>query len=199
MIRRETMLRSQKDNLTKEIGRKYKVIELKKIAITIAILSSSQVIAGYADDRAEIEDLMSRYIFALDLKDVESYTMTFTQDGIIDHAEGVERGREEIRDFIQGSADSAAATYQTLLNQGKSVTTARHNINNLELKIDGDTGSGRAYWTSVRVNEDGLALVSEYGFYEDEYLKVDGQWFFSKRTIINEFRPGRTQKDIGSN
>ena len=33
--------------------------------------------------------------------------------------------------------------------------------------------------------------VESYGHYEDELVKVEGQWLFKKRTIFNELRPDR--------
>ncbi|MEO5597256.1 MAG: nuclear transport factor 2 family protein [Novosphingobium sp.] len=46
---------------------------------------------SYADDRAEIEDLMARYLFALDFFDADTYADTFTQDGVLDWAMGIRR------------------------------------------------------------------------------------------------------------
>jgi len=147
--------------------------------------------AGYADDRAEIENLMSTYIFALDLKDVEAYANTFTEDGIINHAGGIERGREEIREFIAGSAENARRKWEARDRSAPRPIPNRHIIDNLELEVNGNTATGRAYWTSVTVDENRHAHVSEYGFYEDEYRRVNGKWLFSYRLIVNEFREGR--------
>lgn len=145
-----------------------------------------------AEDRAEIENLMATYIFALDLKDVEAYTNTFTEDGVINHAGGIERGRDEIRDFIQGSADNAARRMAEWDGSSPRPVPGRHSIGNLEIQeIKGNTGKGRAYWSSMSVDENGKAHVSEYGFYVDEYKRVNGKWLFSKRLIVNEFREGR--------
>jgi hypothetical protein len=35
----------------------------------------------YAQDRAEIEDVMARYLFAIDYHDWDSYVGTFAEDG----------------------------------------------------------------------------------------------------------------------
>ena len=37
--------------------------------------------SGYAEDRAEIEDLQARYMFALDWQDADIYSDTSTEDG----------------------------------------------------------------------------------------------------------------------
>ena len=43
---------------------------------------------GYARDRAEIEDLMARYLFALDYNDLDSFIAMFTDDAVFDFARG---------------------------------------------------------------------------------------------------------------
>ena len=52
---------------------------------------------SYATDRAEIGDLMARYLFAMDYHDADMYAECFTEDGELDWAMGVARGREAIR------------------------------------------------------------------------------------------------------
>ena len=44
---------------------------------------------SYAEDRAEIEDLMARYLFAMDYHDAYAYAECFTEDGELDWAMGV--------------------------------------------------------------------------------------------------------------
>ena len=55
------------------------------VVLTLLATSTSSRAAGsYADDRAEIEDLQARYLFALDFRDPDLYVSTFTEDGILD-------------------------------------------------------------------------------------------------------------------
>ena len=56
--------------------------------------------AGYGDDRALIEDLQARYLFAFDFGDPEGYAGTFAPDGILDFGWGEIKGREAIAKFI---------------------------------------------------------------------------------------------------
>ena len=56
--------------------------------------------AGYGDDRALIEDLQARYMFAFDYGDPDGYSGTFTPDGTLDYGGGEIKGRKAIADFI---------------------------------------------------------------------------------------------------
>ncbi len=53
------------------------------IAITACTNPDSRV-SSYAEDRALIEDLQARYMFAFDFHDVDKYVSLFTEDGIVD-------------------------------------------------------------------------------------------------------------------
>ena len=46
---------------------------------------------SYAQDRAEIEDLMARYLFAMDWADYEAYAEMFTADRFGDRRDAVRR------------------------------------------------------------------------------------------------------------
>jgi hypothetical protein len=48
------------------------------------LLSNVSSAAGtsYGEDRAQIEDLQARYLFALDFHDPQLYASTFTPDGV---------------------------------------------------------------------------------------------------------------------
>jgi hypothetical protein len=49
------------------------------------------------------------------------------------------------------------------------------------LEITGDTAVGRAYPRELIVDADG-STRTDYGRYDDEYVKVDGHWLFKSRT-----------------
>ncbi|NLT68310.1 MAG: nuclear transport factor 2 family protein [Acidobacteria bacterium] len=140
---------------------------------------------SYAEDRAQIMDLQARYLFALDFFDMDAYVSTFTPDGILDIIEYQAKGRDEIRKRLEESRpvfDQAAQS-----TEGAYRPSGRHNITNIVLRIDGDRATGRAYWFHYgNNNPERRAVLDAYGHYEDEMVKVDGQWLFSKRTIYNE-------------
>ena len=134
---------------------------------------------SYAEDRAQIEDLQARYLFALDFFDLDAYVSTFTEDGVLDIVEYQVKGRDAIRKAIEES--------RAVFDHSASTSTGRHNITNIVIKVDGDKATGRAYWFHYsNDNPDKKAVFDGYGHYEDEMVKVNGQWLFSKRVIYNE-------------
>jgi len=150
-----------------------------------AAAASRSTQASYAEDRAEIEDLQARYMFALDFHDADTYVSTFTEDGVLDYGPVV-KGRDAIRkviaDMAKRFAGQAAAD-----TSGMWAPVGRHNISNIAIKVDGDKAQGRAYWFHYSNNTPKrTGQLDSFGIYEDEMVKVNGKWLFSKRKIYNE-------------
>lgn len=156
------------------------------VAGLLLITSSCKTKANsYAEDRAQIMDLQARYLFALDFFDMDAYVSTFTPDGVLDIIGQQAKGRDEIRKMLEGSRPVFDPATQG--TEGAYRPTGRHNITNIVLKIDGDKATGRAYWFHYgNNNPERRAVLDAYGHYEDEMVKVNGEWLFSKRTIYNE-------------
>jgi hypothetical protein len=144
--------------------------------------------AGYGDDRALIEDLQARYLFAFDFGDPEGYAGTFAPDGILDFGQGEVKGREAIAKFI---ADGRKRTEETRAKTpaGERPALGRHIINNIVIKIDDNKARGVAYWTHMTSGSNGRGTVDFFGHYEDDMIKVKGQWLFAHRRIYNEAIP----------
>jgi len=160
------------------------------LILAISCAPADTGVSSYADDRAQIEDLQARYMFALDFRDYDTYVSTFTEDGILDIIGWQAQGRDAIKKALTAPREAApegeeaeAAAPET----GPYPATGRHNITNIVVKIDGDKAVGRAYWFHYgNNNPERRAQLDSYGYYEDEMAKVDGQWLFSKRVIYNE-------------
>lgn len=144
--------------------------------------------AGYGDDRALIEDLQARYMFAFDYGDPDGYAGTFTPDGILDYGGGEIKGRKAIGEFI---AAGRKRTEEARANTpaGTQPNVGRHIINNMVIKVEGNKAHGVAYWTHMTSGADGRGTVDFFGHYEDEMAKVNGEWLFSRRRIYNEAIP----------
>ena len=148
--------------------------------------SSAPAEDSYAEDRALIEDLQARYLFALDFQDPEAYANTFTEDGVLDYGAGKIRGRDAIREMVAGMR-AGSERQRAEDASGLRPARGRHNITNIVLDIDGDRATGTAYWFHMgNANPERGAQLNSFGHYEDELVKVDGQWLFSLRKIYNE-------------
>jgi SnoaL-like domain len=144
--------------------------------------------AGYGDDRALIEDLQARYLFAFDFGDAEGYANTFAPDGILDFGQGESKGRKAIAEFIAaGRKRTVEARAKTPAGERPSI--GRHIINNMVIKINGNKAHGVAYWTHMTSGSNGRGTVDFFGHYEDELVKVRGEWLFARRRIYNEAIP----------
>ena len=146
------------------------------------------------DDRAALEDLQSRYVFALDWQDPERYGDTFTPDGVLIWAGGTVTGRAAIIDEMR-KARAADAERRQAEPPGRP-WRRRHFTTNLALKLAGDHATGRSYWFEFNDDvADRKAYLGAYGHSEDEYRKVDGRWLFARRQIFNEQRDSMAASD----
>ena len=148
-------------------------------AVITMAYSQSRATSSYAEDRAAIEDLQARYLFALDFHDPDLYVATFTPDGVLDYGSGDVKGRQAIKEVIGRMPAPAAVA-------GKRAGAARHNISNIVIKVDGNKARGVAYWFHYsNDNPDRRGVFDGFGHYEDELVKTNGQWLFTKRKIYN--------------
>jgi hypothetical protein len=109
------------------------------VSNTVSLHAQARPVSSYADDRAAIEDLQARYLFALDFHDPDLYVSTFTPDGVLDYGSGLVKGREAIKDVIARMPSPAATP-------GLRAAAARHNIANIVIKVDGNKAAGVSYW-----------------------------------------------------
>ena len=145
----------------------------------------------YAQDRAQIDDLLSRYLFALDWQDAQLYGSLFAPDGVLVWAGGTVNGRAAIVQEMQSAraADERVNAATPTLKPFKR----RHFISNFVVRIDGNRATVRSLW--FEFNDDGAdrrPYLGSYGHLEDELARVDGQWLIARHQVFNEQRDGMT-------
>lgn len=144
---------------------------------------------SYGQDRAEIEDLMARYLFAIDYFDWDAYVATFAEDGELEFASGLSKGRAAIREAVTSFSTGIARFYHT--EDGKPAIL-RHVVLQSSIRVAGERAWGRSLWLEMANHGPGDTMkMGSYGIYEDEFKKVDGRWLIARRNVLNEFIPNR--------
>jgi ketosteroid isomerase-like protein len=165
---------------------------MKKWIIAAAALSvaiAGTALAGYADDRAEIENLSNRYMVAVDAGDIETVMSTWAEDGVLEWVNGVERGKAAIR---KAMSNFGGARKVEIPEGATSRPRTRHQIINHVIDVDGNTARTIAYWfalTNSTPQKDVQLLY--FGHYEDQLVRVNGKWLFKVRKVFNESQPNR--------
>ena len=165
---------------------------LAAIALLAAAPAQAEVAysPSYGQDRAEIEDLMARYLFAIDYADWDAYVATFAPDGELTFASGTSKGREAIRAAVTRFAEGIGRFYHTA--DGKPAIL-RHVILQSSIRVEGDRAWARSLWLEMANHGPGDTMkMGTYGLYEDEFRKVDGHWLIARRNVLNEFIPSRS-------
>src|SRR5215467_631561 len=104
-----------------------------------SVHAQARSVSSFAEDRAAIEDLQARYLFALDFHDPDLYVSTFTPDGVLDYGSGDVKGRQAIKNVIAGMPKPKPVA-------GKRAGAARHNISNIVIEVDGNKAKSVSYW-----------------------------------------------------
>jgi len=178
------------------------VSRIGKTALAAALLVSGTQLAAqgsvtsppaysptYGQDRAEIEDLMARYLFAIDYFDWDAYVGTFAPDAELEFARGVTKGREAIRQVVMDFSKGIGRVYHTADGQPGKL---RHVILQSSIRVEGDRAWGRSLWLEMANHgPNDEPKIGTYGIYEDEFVRLDGKWLIQRRNVLNDFLKGR--------
>jgi len=138
-------------------------------------------------DRAEIEELIVRYVTALDTLDADAYASVFAEDAVFELPGAVHRGRDEIRKVVTDLQASRARDEAA----GTSPPALYHVMSNTTIEVlDATNARHRSYAQTVRAGEDGRFVVGFMGRYEDVLVKRDGRWMIQSRKLVS-FVPAR--------
>lgn len=133
-------------------------------------------------DRAEIEQLMWKYVRALDTLNEDAYAAVYTPDGSFGTGPNMSKGRDALKKIITDVKKRQAE--QTA--RGETVTKMRHIITNTYLEfIDKDHARLNSYWMTVfeGAGQEKPPRVAAAGRGVDELVRLNGKWLIAARDV----------------
>jgi uncharacterized protein (TIGR02246 family) len=131
-------------------------------------------------EKLAIQELCSRYCQTIDAQDSEGWAHCFTPDGAFEFDGHVVRGHEALREY----ADTHTRVMRT-----------RHMTLNHLYEVHGDRATGRAT-TVVSIATPGGYKIMGQGPYEDDLVKVNGEWKIRYRRVSNDYLVSDPTKQV---
>ena len=127
------------------------------------------------EDVEEIKKLKAHYCAYVDAGfDADALAGLFTEDAVWDaDTRGRGEGREEIRGFFQRGP--------------QRLPFAVHMVMNPIIEVNGDTAKGTWYLLEPCTFADGNRAVWGAARYDEDYVRVDGQWKFQNLKLTSRF------------
>jgi uncharacterized protein (TIGR02246 family) len=135
-----------------------------------------------AKDRAEIEQLMWRYVRALDSFDAEAYASVYTEDGQFSAGGNATKGREALHNMVAGLKQGR----ETRAAAGETVAPLYHMITNSYIEFVGpDRARLHSYWLTMAggMGQGSPPSVLAAGRGIDELVRVNGAWLIQSRDV----------------
>jgi len=129
------------------------------------------------EDIESVKQLKARYCaFCDDNYNPQGIASLFTDDGVWDGGD-------------LGTAEGHAAIIKFFERAPSAFSFAIHNVMNPIIEIDGDRASGRWYLLQplIRKSRNGEDAMWLAGRYEDEYVRIGGEWKFKRLKFITHF------------
>jgi uncharacterized protein (TIGR02246 family) len=141
---------------------------------------------GTYEDRIAVEDVMNRYVWAVDSLDADGYVAVFTEDAVIDSNGNFSRGHAEIRKVVTGMIQRQDEAKTKGLPPPARLY---HVISNVRITFP-KPGEAlhQSYWQTVRRDADGRMVAAAMGRSEDHLVKRNGKWLiqFRKLTVFTD-------------
>lgn len=133
-------------------------------------------------DQWEIANLVARYAELLNLGQIAEVGELFKYGSIT----------SEGNPNRHSGADAVVDMYRKSVIFGERLPDTLIFTSNLQIHIDGDEATGKAYFLAMHEGPSGLIPVLA-GRYHDQYRRIDGRWWFHHRHMFPDLRG-----DLGS-
>jgi uncharacterized protein (TIGR02246 family) len=157
---------------------------LSRVAVCVAMifgvqhraLADDATIIREAQDRADIQALMWRYVRALDSLDADAYAATYTEDGRFGAGANATSGHAALREMVNG------------LKAGRNAASPPmyHVITNSFIEFTSeDRALYHSYWMTMfgPAGEGTQPRVAAVGRGVDELWRVNGKWLIHSRNV----------------
>ena len=126
------------------------------------------------EDIEAIKKLKAKYFRCVDKKLWEEMETVLTEDAVADYGMGIEllQGRKAIMEFLKK-------------NLARDSMISVHQGHNPEIEITSDTTARGVWVLNDRLIIQTIATSSGWRYYEDEYVKVNGEWKKKSTKITN--------------
>jgi len=121
-------------------------------------------------EKLAIQELCARYCQTIDAQDSEGWARCFTPDGAFEFDGHVVRGYDALRQYADAHTQSLRGRHMTL---------------NHLYEVQGEEATGRAT-TVVSIATPGGYKIMGQGAYEDDLIKLNGEWKIRHRRVNND-------------
>ena len=126
------------------------------------------------EDIEAIKKLKAKYFRCVDKKLWDEMEEVWVEDAVADYGMGIEllQGRKAILEFLKKNLD-------------RDSMISVHQGHNPEIKITSDTTARGVWVLNDRLIIQTIATLNGWRYYEDEYVKVNGEWKKKSTKITN--------------
>lgn len=126
-----------------------------------------------AEDQLAIQRVITDYAARLDAQDFDGYVSLFARDGVWQTGTTQRRGADQIKAMLVGLFGTPPPGFVN--------AESYHLVSNMRIDLDGDRATAVSRHLLVMRGENGSPRPALAGFYEDEFIREDGQWKILRR------------------
>ena len=128
------------------------------------------------EDKDAIRDIIQEYAVRLTSRDFDGYVALFAPDGTWRNGNIVKNGRAEIKAMLQDMFPDTPPDY---VNNDSYML-----VSNIQIELQGNRAKANSRQLSIIRGKNGSPVPVLSGRYEDEFVRLDGEWKILHRNDI---------------